>query len=694
MQSTLCVLLAFGVTIAGGSKSEGSAVTRVVKLLKDLEAKLEKEEKTEQDLYNKFVCWGTSTVGSKSKAIDEANARVDFLEKYVADVGSGKITFTMNQEELAKELELVSVSLGNDTAFENARHAAAQKNEDDTAQAIDGLKEAIQTLQTAQTPGLMQLRGAVQSGVRLGARARMQKAKKLQVALQLGDQYLSKANSQFLRRMLSGQAGVSHTKNVKLAKSSKTSFATAQERLGGVVKTLQDLTESFQTQLRDAERSDLKAFQAYKKRHEAQAARKEALQLSLGKLEQEYAAQNKAKLESEAEIKSLQEQIATDTDIVKDTKEALKTKQTEWDARLAYRQGELEALGKAIELMTSDDARDLFDRAASFLQLSSNVAMGRAKEAGSVLRSAGNAAKNQRLLILAAQLTAQVRGANPTFDGVYAHIDAMAKAINAEDAKDLKMKEDCELELEENNAKKTKFEREIEDEDSSLSMAIGKISEVTSRLNKLAATEAEIDERLKSAGVLRSAEAAEFDKSKKDDEDAILLIDRATDFLVNFYKSPKAAGLVQTTSELSQAPETWKEATYNGAGSQSQGVIQTMKLIADDVRKEMLEAKKDEDEAIAEYNKAKAKLEAEKAEVNADRAQFMAAKSEASDDLKEAKSSKESLTGLLGNLMGTMADVKPNCDFYIKNFEARSANRAKELAGLQQAQAILEGSQI
>jgi len=713
MQSILCVLLALGAGLASGSHLEGSAVTRVVKLLKDLEAKLEKEEETEQDLYDKFVCWGTSTVDSKTKATDEANARIDFLEKYVADVGSGKITFTMNQEDLSKELDGVNASLVNDTASEKARHAAAEKNEQDTDEAISGLKDAIQTLKNAQNvptsapsskvnSGLLQLRGAVQSGTRLGARARMQKAKQLQTALELGDQYLSKANSLFLRRMLTGQASVVHAKEHKATKSSRVKHVTAQERLGDVIRTLKGVTDNFQIQLRDAKRSDLTAFQAYKKRHEVQEAQKDALKKSLGKLEKEYAARNKAKIESEAEIKSLKEQIATDADIMKDTKAALETKKKEWDARLKYRQGELEALGKAIELLTSDDARDLFARSASFFQLSSSVAMGRVRVAGSILRSAGSAARNQRLKILAAQLSLQMRGAgikNPTFDGVYKHIDSMAKAINAEEAKDFKTKEDCEEDLDKNTAKKTKLEREIEDESSSISFAKGKIAEMDSRLKKLSAEEADIDGQLKSASDLRAAEAAEFAKSKKDDGDAILLIEKATDFLVNFYKTQedadsKAAGLVQTNSELGQAPETWKESTYSGAGSQSSGIIQTMKMVADDVRKEVLEAKKDEDESIADYKKTKAKLEAAKAEIKADRAQFKSSKSDASGDLKDASKSKTDITGLLENLVGTMADVKPNCDFYIQNFEARSANRATELAGLKQAKAILEGSQI
>eukprot|EP00930_Biecheleria_cincta_P021810 TRINITY_DN1604_c0_g6_i1.p1 TRINITY_DN1604_c0_g6~~TRINITY_DN1604_c0_g6_i1.p1 ORF type:complete len:717 (-),score=214.69 TRINITY_DN1604_c0_g6_i1:165-2315(-) len=716
MQSSLCVLVALGAGLASGTHSAGSAVTRVVKLLKDLEAKLEREEETEQDLYDKFVCWGTSTVDAKTKATDEANARIGFLEKYVTDVSSGKITFTMNRDELSKELDSVNKSLDNDTASEKARHAAAETNEKDTAEAIDGLQDVVKTLNAAQNAptsapsgkvnaGLVQLRGAVQSGTRLGARARMQKAKQLQTALELGDQYLSKANSLFLRHMLTGQANDVHVKEHKATKSSKVVHVTAQERLIDVIRTLKGVTDNFQKQLRAAERSDVKAFEAYKKRHEMQEAQQEALKSSLAKLEKEYAARNKAKLEAEAEAKSLKEQIAADADIMKETKSALEKRKKEWDARLKYRQGEQEALGKAIELLTSDDARDLFDRSASFLQLSSGVAMGRVRAASSILRSAGSAAQNQRLKILAAQLSLHMRSTgikNPTFDGVYEHIDSMAKAINAEEAKDFKTKEDCEEDLDKNTAKRKQFEREIEDESSSISFANGKITEMESRLKKLSAEEAEIDEQLKSASDLRASEAAEFATSKKDDEDAILLIDRATEFLVNFYKTEEDAGttgtktadLVQTDSELRQAPETWKESTYSGAGSQSSGIIQTMKMVAEDVRKEVLEAKKDEDESIAEYNKVKAKLEAEKAEIKADRAQFTKTKSDASGDLKDASASKQSFTGLLENLVGTMADVKPNCDFYLKNFEARSANRASELAGLNQAKAVLEGSQI
>jgi len=222
-------LLALVVSVASGSKTEGSAVTRVVKLLKDLEAKLEKEEQTEQDLYDKFVCWGTSTVDSKTKSMAEAKSRVDYLETYIADIGSGKLTFTMNQDQLTQELESVNTSLGNDTSTETSRHAAAQKNEADTSQAIGGLQTAVDTLQSAQNAapnssgsgktnsGLVQLRGAVQSGARLGARARLQKAKKLQIALELGDQYLSRANSAFLHRMLTGQTSSSSARVGKAA---------------------------------------------------------------------------------------------------------------------------------------------------------------------------------------------------------------------------------------------------------------------------------------------------------------------------------------------------------------------------------------------------------------------------------------------------------------------------------------------
>jgi chromosome segregation ATPase len=485
--------------------------------------------------------------------------------------------------------------------------------------------------------------------------------------------------------MLTGQSNQAHRSGKVSGSSSASTAVTAQARLGNVIKTLQGIKDSFQKDLEVSKRSDLKEFQAYMKRHQAQQEQKEALEASLGKLEKEYAARNQAKVESEEEVSTLKDQIATDKTIRADTSAALEERKTEWDERLLCSQGELQALGQAIETLTTDDARDLFRKAKSFVQVSSDVTLASAaRAAGQVLRSAGKAAKDHRLLILAAKLSGMRQAGanitNPTFDHVYKSMDDMVDAIKSEDQSDLTKKESCEEALANNTAEKKRLEREIENEESAMSSAQGKISEMSDRLEKIATQQAEVAAQVKSADELRDAEAAAFNQSKKDDQNAIQLIEQATAFITKFYSDDAAPSLLQTKSSTCSA------------GAQSSGIVQTMKMVADDVRKEILEAEKDENEASAAYKKNMAAFEAEKNEIDTARSHFQTVRSTKSLDLTSANDSKATITGQLDSLVGTMAEVKPNCDFYINNFESRSKNRQSELEGLKQAKVILQSA--
>lgn len=261
-------------------------------------------------------------------------------------------------------------------------------------------------------------------------------------------------------------------------------------------------------------------------------------------------------------------------------------------------------------------------------------------------------------------------------------MDDMVASIKAEDQSDLTKKDSCEEALANNTAEKKRLEREIENEESTMSSAQGKVSEMSSRLNKIAEQEAEVDAQVKSADELRDAEAAAFTQSKKDDQNAIQLIQQATAFITKFYSDDAA-----TAGSLLQT-----EGSTCTAGAQSSGIVQTMKMVADDVRKEVLEAEKDEKEAVAAYKKNKAAFEAEKDEIDTARSQFMKVRSTKKLDRTSAKDSKATITGQLDSLVGTMADVKPNCDFYINNFESRSKNRQTELLGLKQAKVILQSA--
>jgi len=702
MKFVAAVLLLLGSlsTSARGDRLEGSPVTKVVRMLRDLEEKMENEAETEKDLYDKFVCWGTSTVDAKTKSISEAEARIKYLTDYISDISGGKITFTLNKDDLEKEFASIHADLLNTTEERNGENAQFVQTQANENEAIDGLATATGIIQkAAPTSMLLSLRGA-----RLSAGARLQQAKKLQKALDLGDEYLSKANSVFLRRIITGQGGHQAVKGAP----SKTDITSQYEsRTDGIVKELTKLQETFTRDLTLLKRGELKHLQSYIKKHEIQEEQEEAVTAALGKLAKEKAAREQAKVQSQEEIDDLSAQNAIDKDLISNITASMTKKATEWDQRVTYRQGELKALGEAIEVLTSDEARDAFQSSATnFLQITSTATQ-RARMATQVLRSVGSIAKDHRLVILAARLTSKLRHAsknastnksivNPTFDAVLTKIDDMKNVVESEETSDLATKEKCEADFVNHTATKTGKERDIENFESTMAYSKEKVSELNGRVKKVNTSIAEVEEELAAAKKLRDAQNAEFTKAKTEDNEAISLLEMATKKITDFYAAQKTSSLLQQPlgdTERAAGGETpWEQAEYTGAGSQSSGVQEMMKMVADDIRKDILESEKDESEAEADYQGAKTGLETQKSDLETARSNLNVKRAGRTTDLENAEDLKDLDQVELNTVVQLMADEKPNCDFYLNNYEVRSRNRLTEIKGLDKAKAILKGS--
>lgn len=667
-------------------------------MLKDLEEKLDMEAENEKDLYDKFRCWGTSTIDTKTKSVQDAEARIKYLQDYISDISGGKITFTMNKDDLTKEYASIHANLLNTTAEREAENAKFAQNQANENEAITGLGQATNIITKAapKQSMLISLRGA------RSARARLQQAKSLQTALELGDQYLSKANSFFLRRIITGEAQLGAVKG----NPAQTDITSAYEsRTDGIVEELTKLMETFQTDLKLLQRSELKSLQTYVKKHKNQEEQEEAVNAALAKLAKEKAAREQAKVQSQEEIDDLTAQNTIDKALISNITASLKKKAAEWDKRAEYRQGEMKALGEAIEVLTSDDARDAFQTSATnFLQIASTASQ-RARLATQVLRSVGGIAKDNRIVILAARLAGKFRHAshngtngtiaNPTFDAVFKKIDDMKEVVESEETSDLATKEKCEADMANHTSIKTAKERGIENEESTMGYSTEKIDELNGLIAKVNNSIADIQEQLAAAKKLREAQTAGFKQDKSEDTEAIRLIELATKKITDFYAAQAGFFLQQPLGDTlrSAGGETpWASAEYTGAGSQASGVTEMMKMVADDIRKDILEAEKDESESEEDYQQQKKSLETEEDDLETARSNLRVKRAGRTTDFEKAEDSKDDLQGELKAVVQLMADVKPKCDFYLQNYEVRSRNRLTEVKGLDKAKAILKGS--
>merc|ERR1719235_2992944 len=110
-----------------------------------------------------------------------------------------------------------------------------------------------------------------------------------------------------------------------------------------------------------------------------------------------------AKEDAEAEVAALKEQIANDEKFIEQTKQALADKKQEWKDRKELRAGEIAAINKAIAILHSDDARDLFKKSLAsqgYVQLKKSGAVLLQMEAGAT--SAVRARNAHSVLLTAA----------------------------------------------------------------------------------------------------------------------------------------------------------------------------------------------------------------------------------------------------------------------------------------------------
>merc|ERR1719316_2316825 len=239
-----------------------------------------------------------------------------------------------------------------------------------------------------------------------------------------------------------------------------------------------------------------------------------------------------------------EKQMKADMEFFDQTKEACQSKHEEWTVRKEMRDAELDGINKALEILTSDEARELFAKSIkpgveTFLQISSSPALlqdGASAPAARAYGALKSQAKKTHSIRLAA-LAVQVRTAKVGhFDGVIKAIDEMLKTLQEEGDADLAKKTQCldeyqkiaktvndlDWKIKNNKAKIAKLEKLIEQRTQERADTIEKIKETKAYIKK-------IQEE-------RKAEHEAYQQAKKDDEDAVALLEKARDAMAKYYK--------------------------------------------------------------------------------------------------------------------------------------------------------------
>jgi len=357
----------------------------------------------------------------------------------------------------------------------------------------------------------------------------------------------------------------------------------------------------------------------------------------------------------------------------------------EWEERQKTRQLEMEAVSKALAVLSGDDAHDLFTRTFNPALLQVDRQDSRRARAAKVLSDAAKKLNNPKLSNLAYRVRLDA------FTRVKKAIDDMVAQLLKEKEDEIKHKDFCTDEFNTNQLQTEKKEREKKDLIAKIEDLEMTIKALADAIDKLKAEIAEMQVQMKRAGEDREKENKEFQTTVADQRATQKLLKAALTVLQDFY-GKKAAFMQKKQEPAGPPPPPGFEAYKKNAASG--GVMKMIEEIINDAKAMEAEAIRSEEDAQKAYEdfvkETNASIEAKSKEI----VNKSEEKAKAESDLVETKEAKEAVMLELEQLSNYNAELHQSCDFIMKNFDVRQTARDEEIEALKQAKAILSGAKF
>jgi len=664
------LLVAVGLVPAACTASwTASPVEAVVNLLKDLKTKVDQDAEDEQQVYNKFACWCENAMKAKADAIDKARADIRSTGQTILKLKGKVATLTSEIDDLESDMAANKKMQDEATALREKENGEYAAETDETKQALAAITSAVKALI-----------------------AGTEKKSLLQVSSHSSSMRAVKALLEILPRKTRTPPQKIALLSEFMSGSSQQQYAPQSFTIQGILK---DMYDTFSTDLESATNKEATANRDFETLIGTKT--KEYKEMDAAK-----ASRTEKKVEAEADLSDATDMYdkteatkESDTKFFDTTAQTCKDKSDEWTTRKKMRSEELDGIKKTIEILTSDEAREIFDESSTtFIQVSS---------AGSLLMPAGRAyallkTQAQQLHSLRlAQVALSVRQSQRGhFDEVIKEIDEMIKTVKEEGDSDFKKKKQCldlyhdlaqdsnklNWKMKNNKAKIDKLDTKIENSKAEKSSTIDEIKDANKQIDDMT--------------VKREEENQAYLKAKEADKKTIALLQKAKDALSAFYK--KHAEFLQRQGkepEFERSEFSAPTADFSDKGShktQAGGIVGMLEVLIEEVKDETAaekakEVKTQKDfeasikalkDMVSDLTDKKISLKGMISEKNEDKTAEEGDLKDNKDELKSTKDHK--------------AQIKPDCDWIIKSFDERAEKRTAELSGLSGAKDLLAGA--
>jgi len=646
-------------------------IEKVIQMLSDMKAKGKAEKEDEEVAMASFSTWCDNTISSKNTAITKSKSAIEQLTADIEKSTSDAAMAAKAIEGLESDIAMYEADKKEATEVREQAHADFQATHNDYSESIDAIERALAVIKAGpQGQALAQT-----SLLELSNLPKIPDHAKQVIAA-----FLQQGKTPLNALMQDAQEMIAAPEAAAFEGSS-----------GGIVQMISDLEAKFNDERDDLEKKeaderhsfDMMAQELTDQVEGATAERKSQLSTKNACLS------DKAK--SEGEKADTEAVLASDEKFLADTSATCTQKKADFEKRQELRAGELDALDKAIEIMSSDAVAGsgakhlptLMQKTTSLAQLRSSTYSSSQKAVASFLAAKAQESNSRILSLISARV------AEDPFKKVSKMIKDMIIKLTEEATEEAEHKGFCDTELTTNKQTRDAKTDQSEALKAQIEKLTADITQYASEIADLAAAVSDLDKAVAEATEIRTAEKAKNAATISDAQAGQAAVSKAVTVLKEFYdKAATATALVQ--AHQSPMPETFDEAY---TGQSSGGVLSMLEVCESDFARLEGDTSAAEDESAGEYEKFMSDSAEDKAVKTTNQKHKSNMKVKAESDLETAKQDLTSVTAELDAAMEYYEKLKPSCVDAGESYEERVARREEEIQSLKEALKILSADE-
>mmetsp|Transcript_23289 Transcript_23289/g.45237 ORF Transcript_23289/g.45237 Transcript_23289/m.45237 type:complete len:687 (-) Transcript_23289:45-2105(-) len=667
--SVTTVRLADSAKLRAHSHTHANPIRKVIRLLQAMDEKVREEGKVREKLFEKYMCYCTSSEESLTKSIATGEDRLPQLQSSTKEAVAehSQLQEELKQHQTERSEAQKAITTSSALGEKELQALGAEETE---------LKENIKALGRAAE--------AVQKG--MGDFLQTSAAKTLQKISLAMD--MATADRDVLASFLVGESNAAEPQSGEILGILKEMY----DQMAKDLKRTQDEITTTTNNLENLLTAKKREVAAASKAIEAKTGREGELAVDIATLKHDLA--------------DVSETLDNDQTFLVDLKKRCKVKQDEWKEYQTIQSQELIALSETIKLLNDDDALELFKKTLpspaasfmesplSFLQMK-KTARGFRRRAVASLRAVSTSDSRYDLLELA------VRGEAHGFEKIIKMIDDLIRVLRQEGTEDDHKKEFCSSEMDKTEDELKVARRAVSDTKAKIANRADSLEDLNFAIADMVAGIKELDKQVADATAGRQKEHAQSTEELAENSAAKGLLEVAKNRLSKFYnaklfKAPpekkEETGVEFLQHGYQQPEEPEADLSYKKKGEEHGGVVAMINMLREDLIKKITVMETEEREAQSDY-------EQYVAEVTKKRALDSKALSDKEGEKAEIEASlhedKETLSDQHDDVLVTqkeLANLHQDCDWFLKNFDLRRQARIDEQDALSKAKAVLSGA--